>query len=82
MKKKILAITLCVAMLAIMLVSGSLAYFTDTQAKTNTFTMGKVDIELDEPNYVPAADGKLKVFPGQTYPKDPTITVASDSEDC
>lgn len=82
MKKKILAITLCVAMLAVMLVSGSLAYFTDTQAKTNTFTMGKVDIELDEPNYVPAADGKLKVFPGQTYPKDPTITVASDSEDC
>lgn len=82
MKKKILAITLCVAMLAIMLVSGTMAYFTDTQAKTNTFTMGKVDIALDEPNYVPAADGKLKVFPGQTYPKDPTITVASDSEDC
>lgn len=82
MKKKILAITLCVAMLAIMLVSGTMAYFTDTQAKTNTFTMGKVDIELDEPNYTPAADGKLKVFPGQTYPKDPTITVASDSEDC
>jgi len=82
MKKKILAITLCVAMLAIMLVSGTMAYFTDTQAKTNTFTMGKVDIELSEPNYAPAADGKLKVFPGQTYPKDPTITVASDSEDC
>lgn len=81
MKKKILAITLCIAMLAIMLVSGTMAYFTDTQAKTNTFTMGKVDITLDEPNYKPV-DGKLKVFPGQTYPKDPTITVAADSENC
>lgn len=82
MKKKILAITLCVAMLAIMLVSGTMAYFTDTQAKVNTFIMGKVDIELTEPSYSPGNDGKLKVFPGQTYSKDPTITVASDSEDC
>lgn len=82
MKKKILAITLCVAMLAIALVSGTMAYFTDTHAQTNTFTMGKVDIELTEPNYVPAEDGKLKVFPGQSYDKDPTITVAADSEDC
>lgn len=82
MKKKILAITLCVAMLAIAIVGGTLAYFTDSGEQTNTFTMGKVDIELTEPNYEPAADGKLKVFPGQSYAKDPTITVASDSEDC
>lgn len=81
MKKKILAITLCVAMLAIMLVSGTMAYFTDTHAQTNTFTMGKVDIDLDEPNYKPT-EGKLKVFPGEVYTKDPTITVASTSEDC
>ena len=82
MKKKIFALVLCVAMLAIAVVGGTLAYFTDADAKTNTFTMGKVDIALDEPNYTPGEDGKLKVFPGQTYPKDPTITVASDSEDC
>ena len=80
--KKILAIALCVAMLAIMVVSGTLAYFTDNDAKTNTFTMGKVDIELTEPSYEPGADGKLKVFPGQSYDKDPTITVASDSDEC
>lgn len=48
MKKKILAITLCVAMLAIMLVSGTLAYFTDEKEQTNTFTAGKVEITLDE----------------------------------
>lgn len=48
MKKKILAIVLCVAMLAIAIVSGTTAYFTDTQAQTNTFTAGKVDIILYE----------------------------------
>lgn len=80
--KKIFAIALCVAMLAIVLVSGTMAYFTDTHAQTNTFTMGKVDIDLDEPAYTPDTNGKLKVFPGQSYEKDPTITVAENSEDC
>lgn len=79
--KKILAISLCAAMLAVMLVGGTMAYFTDAEAKTNTFTLGKVDIKLTEPNYE-AADSALKVFPGQTYSKDPTITVVSGSEDC
>lgn len=82
MKKKVFALVLCIAMLTLAIASGTMAYFTDTDEKTNTFTMGKVDIALDEPNYTPAADGKLKVFPGQSYPKDPTITIASDSEDC
>ena len=48
MKKKILAISLCVVMLAIAIVGGTLAYFTDTDQKTNTFTVGNVKIELIE----------------------------------
>ena len=48
MKKKILAIVLCVAMLAIAIVGGTMAYFTDTDVKTNTFTTGNVDIDLIE----------------------------------
>ena len=48
MKKKILAMCLCVAMLAIAIVGGTLAYFTDTDAKTNTFTSGNVQIEQYE----------------------------------
>ena len=61
MKKKILAITLCVAMLAIMLVSGTLAYFTDEKEQTNTFTAGSLRITLDEVkvNTTPNADGNL-----------------------
>ena len=48
MKKKILAMSLCVVMLAIAIVGGTLAYFTDTESTTNTFTVGNVKIELLE----------------------------------
>lgn len=85
MKKKLTAVALVVCMLAIMLVGASLAYFTDKDEATNTFTMGKVDIELTEPSWDALnkeEDGSLKIFPGVTYAKDPTITVAEGSEDC
>ena len=48
MKKKITALCLCVALLAIAVVGASLAYFTDTKSATNTFTVGNVSIDLIE----------------------------------
>lgn len=48
MKKKITALCLCAAMLAIAIVGASLAYFTDTKEATNTFTLGNVKIDLIE----------------------------------
>ena len=48
MKKKITAIFLCVALLATAIVGASLAYFTDTDNETNTFTVGNVKIDLIE----------------------------------
>lgn len=48
MKKKITAIFLCVSLVAIAIVGASLAYFTDTDAATNTFTVGNVKIKLLE----------------------------------
>ena len=48
MKKKLIAISLVVAMLAVAVIGGSLAYFTDTKSATNTFTVGNVKIELLE----------------------------------
>lgn len=47
MNKKILTLVL-VAALALTAVGGTLAYFTDNDAKTNTFTMGDVKIHIDE----------------------------------
>jgi predicted ribosomally synthesized peptide with SipW-like signal peptide len=97
MKKKIFAIVLCVAMLAIAVIGGTMAYFTDTDAQTNTFTAGKVDISLDEAIVEKNAAGNLvatgsrtdetqtlqnyHLFPAMSITKDPTITVAADSED-
>ena len=52
MKKKIVALSLCVAMLAIAIVGGTLAYFTDTDKVTNTMVIGNVDIDIDELTYM------------------------------
>ena len=48
MKKKLTAIFLCVALVAIAIVGASLAYFTDTKSATNTFAVGNVKIDLIE----------------------------------
>ena len=48
MKKKLTAIFLCVALVAIAIVGASLAYFTDTKSAKNTFTVGNVKINLIE----------------------------------
>ena len=48
MKKKLTAIFLCVALVAIAVAGASLAYFTDTKSATNTFTVGNVKIDLIE----------------------------------
>lgn len=54
MKKKLLILSIVAALVAIAVVGGSLAYFTDTSdAVTNTFTIGSIDIEQKETN----ADG-------------------------
>ncbi len=47
-KKKILTIAISVALVAILVVGASLAYFTDTKEATNTFTVGGVKIALYE----------------------------------
>ena len=51
MKKKLTAIFLCVALVAIAVVGASLAYFADTKSVTNTFTVGNVKIDLIESRY-------------------------------
>jgi len=48
MKRKIVAVMLVISMLAIALISGTLAYFTDTEAAKNVMTVGNVDIEQIE----------------------------------
>ena len=69
-----------VVLLLVFVVGGAIAYFTDTDTKTNVFTIGSVDIELVEPNWnttdansnnVP--DAAEDLMPGQSVAKDPKI---------
>ena len=78
MKKKITAIFLCVALVAIAIVGASLAYFTDTKTATNTFTMGDVKIVLDETDVKnPTGDrvtsNTYNTYPGAVVVKDPIV---------
>ena len=74
-KKKILALCLIVCLLATAVVGGTLAYFTDSEEATNTFTVGNVDIDLTEPTWDATGKAEAKdVYPGEALAKDPTVT--------
>ena len=92
-KKNILMIGLSLCLIAVIAVSGTLAYFTDTtDASTNTFTMGQVEVVLDEDatgeeKANPRTDSSSgyeysSVMPGDTLKKHVTIAKSSDSADC
>ena len=74
MKKKITALCLCVALLAVAVVGASLAYFTDTKSATNTFTVGNVKIELLESQFHREGNDNS----GDTSIPDPTHKVVAD----
>lgn len=77
MKKKIVALCLCVALAVVAIGGATLAYFTDTDNATNTFTVGKVDITLNE-----TFDGNnAKLMPGIDVNKDVTIKLNEGSSD-
>ena len=48
MKKKIVALCLVLALALTAIGGATLAYFTDTDAKTNVFTVGNIEIDLEE----------------------------------
>ena len=90
-KSKALLLTLCAVLLVAASVLGTMAYLTSSAEVKNTFTIGKVEIKLDEAKVT--ADGipvegaarvtanSYKLMPGTTYTKDPTITVKAGSEE-
>ena len=74
MKKKIIAVCLIVALAATAVVGGTLAWFTDDEEATNTFTVGNVDITLTEPNWEGSGSNDApEVYPGEPLAKDPTV---------
>lgn len=89
MKKKILTLSLVIALLATC-VGGTLAYLTDTEAQTNTFTTGNVYIDMDEAKVKKdadktsttygdlIADGTNRTSDPQTYHLYPGMKVTKD----
>ena len=96
-KNKALLLSLCAVLLVAASVLGTIAYLSDTEAVTNTFSVGSVTITLyekDVDNDTNTADNVTvdgvirdkangyKLLPGHQYDKDPIVHVDSTSEDC
>ena len=84
MKKKKTIIAAAI-LLFIFVIGGAIAYFTDTDQKTNTFTIGSVDITLTEDGWDALADANDNdipdaaedMMPGESVTKDPLINNVS-----
>ena len=97
-KSKAILMVVCAMLLVAASVMGTLAYLTSQASVTNTFSVGKVAIKLDEADVdeygtilkdpdsmmpLPrVTKNEYKLIPGHTYTKDPTIHVQPQSENC
>ena len=90
--KKFALIAVCAALLVCVTIGATVAWLTSNDTVTNTFTVGKVAITLDETKVntdgtIPSGaaqrvDGnEYHLLPGQSYQKDPTVHVEANSED-
>ena len=72
MKKNTVKIMTLAGILCLVSVGGVSAYLTDYEKVSNEFTVGKVDIELKEPEWKPEENKKIE--PSKVIHKDPQIT--------
>lgn len=92
MKKKSLIMLVCALMIMSSVAFGTIAYLTDRAGVTNRFTIGNVDIVVDEtevdedgnpvePPQRTEEENEYPLIPGSEYVKDPTMTVKAKSEE-
>ncbi len=77
-KRKILLLAMSLCMVAILAVGGTLAYFTAEETADNVFTVGNVDVDIEEPDWEEPEDA----YPGQVLPKNPQVSVKTGSNPC
>ena len=75
-KKQLFTSVACLLLLIIMLLSSTLAWFTDDAYTTNTMTAGKISISQDTDSW-----GALVMMPSQTYPTTVLVT-NTGNQDC
>lgn len=74
-RKSIITTIMAVALVAALAIGGTVAYLTDMEQTTNTFTVGEVKIDLVEDNYAAlTAAEKSNLVPNQEVAKDPKVT--------
>lgn len=82
--KKTLTIALSMVLVAAIAVTGTLAFLTDeSDVLVNKFTFGNTEVTIAEPTWDAALGGEekpMKVVPGETVDKDPTVTVKGTEE--
>lgn len=77
LNRKALVVLSMMMVLVLAAVGGTVAWLMDkTDPVVNTFTVGNVDIDLDE------TTTNFKMVPGNTIAKDPYVTVTGGSEAC
>lgn len=75
--KRSVALLVVLTLLVGGVIGGTIAFLTTkTETVENTFTVGDINITLEE------TTEEYKVVPGATIEKDPTVTVKADSEKC
>ncbi len=75
MKKKMLLIVLSVVLVSAAAIGATLAYFSATATADNTFTVGNVQIKLEEPRWLASGSKDApEVYPGEPLEKDPFVT--------
>ena len=78
MKKKITLTIICAVLSCVCLIGTTFAWLMDkTETINNTFTIGNVDITLEETENL-----DLKMVPGAPITKDPEVGVVAGSEAC
>ena len=84
LKKKTYILIICIVILLSFSVVGTVAWLTDSTESTSTFSVGMVDIDLNETDVDEDGNTKgntYKVVPGRKYVKNPTVTIAAGSEE-
>ena len=76
--KKLTMVLVAIILVMCCTIGGTLAWLTaQTNEVTNTFTVGDINIKLDE-----TTGSEYKIVPGGSSAKDPKVTVVEGSEKC
>ncbi|MBO5347615.1 MAG: hypothetical protein J6A45_05735 [Lachnospiraceae bacterium] len=94
MKKRTIALLMAAVMIFGVVTGGTIAWLrADTNSVENTFTVGNINIELKEHDYIKdtnslddtkevESEEDYEMVPGRSLPKDPFVRVVADSEKC